>query len=131
MTRYEYLSLVHFLSKRQYMKRYGASVSGDPSLANQMDWGSWADFFAKGSAQLAAAVDAEAAESCDCSRTGDNLSDREHRMFKLHQQGEPPVRVSYQFSFDYPCVEESTLQKLIQLFACGARHPDVVVLNMV
>ena len=133
VTRYEYLSLVHFLSKKQYMERYGASDAGNPSLVNEHDFSSWDDFFARGSARIAAAVDAEADELCDCHRPlGGPLSDiTEHREFVLHQHGDALVRVSYHFSYNYPSVEESMLQKLIQLFACGVQHPDVVVLNMV
>ena len=133
VTRYEYLSLVHFLSKKQYMERYGASVSGEPSLVNEKDFSSWEDFFVNGSARIADAVDAQAAELCDCHRTpaGDMAITREHREFVVHQQGEAPVSVSYHFSYNYPSVEESMLHKLIRLFACGEQHPDVVVLNMV
>ena len=133
VTRYEYLSLVYFLSKKQYMERYGASVSGEPSLVNEKDWSSWDDFFATGSARIAAAVDAEAIELCDCQRTPalDVASIREHRELVLHQREEAPVRVSYHFSYNFPSVEESMMHELIQLFACGRQHPDVVVLNMV
>ena len=133
VTRYEYLSLVYFLSKKQYMERYGASASGEPSLVNEKDWDSWDDFFTHGSARVAAAVDAEAFESCDChkSPTSDLASIREHREFVLHQPGHAPVRVSYHFSYNVPSVEASMMRELIQLFACGAQHPDVVVLNMV
>lgn len=133
VTRYEYLSLVHFLSKKVYMERYGRGASSEPSLVDQRDFNGWEDFFVNGSARIAAAVDAEAEEMCDCHRTagGDMATAREHREFVLHQQGEAPVRVSYHFSYNYPSVEESMLHKIIRLFACGEQHPDVVVLNMV
>ena len=131
VTRYEYLSLVYFLSKKQYMERYGASVSGEPSLVNEKDWDSWDDFFTHGSARVAAAVDAEATELCDCQRRAEVANMREHREFMLHEQGQAPVSISYHFSYNHPSVEESMMQQLIWLFACGAQHPDVVVLNMV
>ena len=131
VTRYEYLSLVYFLSKKQYMERYGASVSGEPSLVHEKDWASWEDFFTHGSARIAAAVDAEATELCDCQRTPEVSSMREHRKFVLHEQGQAPVSVSYHFSYNHPSVEESMMHKLIKLFACGQQHPNFVVLNMV
>ena len=56
---------------------------------------------------------------------------KEHREFVLHEQGQAPVSISYHFSYNHPSVEESMMQQLIWLFACGAQHPDVVVLNMV
>ena len=117
------------------MGRYG--VFGERLLVNENDWSSWDDYFVNGSARIADAIDAEAKEMCDCFRPpGSRLTElalfKEHREFLLHDlQGHAPVKVSFQYSIKSPSVEESMLHKLIQLFACGQQHPDVVVLNVV
>ena len=70
---------------------------------------------------------------CDCQQTptSDLPSIRKHREFMLHQREAASVRVSYHFSYNVPSVEALMMRELIQLFARGKEHPDVVVLNMV
>ena len=48
--RYQYLSLVYFLSKGRYMAPW--AHTSQPSLAIEKEWDSWEDFFKTGSLQL-------------------------------------------------------------------------------
>jgi len=67
LSRYQYLSLAHFLSLKQYMQRY--ADDGKPSLALEYTWPSWAEFYTNSSQQLQQDTsDSTATETCDCHR---------------------------------------------------------------
>ena len=128
ITRYQYLSLSHLLSRLEYPQQFGGHKSS-PSICIEEEWPSWESFFDGGSALLSAARGAVAIEKVD----GDHAALHENRVFRLSGMvGEPAdakIVVSCQL------VTRDAADDLVRLLASFQHHPanlsvpDVIVLN--
>lgn len=144
ISRYQYVSFVHFLSRRQYMERY--ANASQPSLDVEFEWNNFTEYFQGGSTLLSDVVDGEGEEICDCKRGVDWYIDLyegkiwENRNFALHKYTidghkfiDSKLRVSYFSASDFPDLEHSALHAITR--ALRHRHhgepsPDVVLLNV-
>ncbi|KAL3156426.1 hypothetical protein ABBQ38_000735 [Trebouxia sp. C0009 RCD-2024] len=141
LTRYQYLSLVYFLSKGHYMERYGGGSS--PSLCLEKEWDSWQHFYREGPTILSNATDAEAHEGCDCVKSGwKQHKEREFRDFTLYGYNKETaddildtgsITVSYAQVFATPTFETAG-QLFLELYLeqLPLRYqklPDSVVFN--
>ena len=79
--RYQYMSLVDFLSQKRYQAPYG-EAPGSPSMSMYWEWGDWSSYYQGSQQKLAQAVDATAVEACRCHR-----SDTPQTFTQEHQAG--------------------------------------------
>ncbi len=145
VTRYQYLSFAHFLSKKQYMWRYGQGP--EHCLALEGEWNSWSTFYREGNARIANATDGIAEEICDCYRADNGNwaienregKIRENREFTLHHfplngMTEHPVKlhVSYFQVMDRPTFEQGGLNALVRALKHVGHPraaPDAIIMN--
>lgn len=78
ITRYQYLSLSHLLSRLEYPQQFGGDKSS-PSICVEEEWTSWESFYNDGAAMLSAARGASANEDVDA----DHAASRENRSFQV------------------------------------------------
>ncbi|KAK9845627.1 hypothetical protein WJX84_001488 [Apatococcus fuscideae] len=111
VTRYQYMSLVDFLSQMRYQAPYGANPQS-PSMSMYWEWGDWAKFYQGSQDKLAQAVEATVKET---SEPAPEL-----------------IRVSYEQIYDLPTFHQAGLHGLIQ----ALRHrqlttgpPSAVIMN--
>ncbi|KAK9833000.1 hypothetical protein WJX74_003988 [Apatococcus lobatus] len=145
VTRYQYLSLVQFLSQKQWMWRYGQGP--DYCLALEGEWPNWSTFYREGNARISNGTDGVAEEKCDCYRADDGNwaidnregKIRENREFTLHHfplngMTEHPVKlhVSYFQVMDRPTFEQGGLNALVRALKHVGHPrtpPDAIIMN--
>ncbi|CAL5224027.1 g6647 [Coccomyxa viridis] len=102
VTRYQYISLAYFLGKKRPLERNG-SLRGSPSLTWEKEWPTWDEYFARGSAILANAVEGCAEEECDCYRP--------ERIHRRALQGYLREFRRYSLQFPYSCSTQHPLKQ--------------------
>lgn len=96
LSRYQYLSLAHFLVHGRFIQRYAGDNTS--SLTNEHTWPSWPVFYSAGSQLLHLnSSTVTSIESCDCYRVPDELI-REFRTLTI-QAGQSRMRVEYKQAF--------------------------------
>lgn len=96
LTRYQYLSLAHFLVHGRFIQRYADDNTS--SLTNEKTWPSWPVFYSAGSQLLHVNTsNLTSTESCDCHRVPNELI-REFRTLTT-QAGQSKMRVEYKQAF--------------------------------
>lgn len=78
LTRYQYMSLVHFISRLEFPDQFGSDPAG-PNVCLEREWTDWNDFYHIGSAVLSNARGAHGFELIDA----DHGSEKENRIFNL------------------------------------------------
>ena len=143
ISRYQYLSLAHFLSKLQYPERYG-TAPGQPSVCLEKEWTGWGIYFEHVPLVLAQAVSACAEEICDCSRPEkrcrDDLWDpsivpemRESRTLRVYPDSGKGLALSYKQMIPWNNDASRYLGPLEQLRAeaeAGRAVPQLVIINV-
>ncbi|KAK9818812.1 hypothetical protein WJX74_004498 [Apatococcus lobatus] len=147
VTRYQYMSLVDFLSQKQYQAPYG-DAPGSPSMSMYWEWGDWSSFYQGSQQKLAQAVDATAVEACRCRRSDTPQTfTQEHQAGRIKEDREfilvaspnnasdrpgETIRISYEQVYDLPTFHQAGLHGLIQ----SLRHrqlltgpPSTVIMN--
>lgn len=102
LSRYQYVNMAFFLSRKKHMQRY----DGSPSLVNEKEWSSWEDYYINGSRLLLHADESgSASEECDCHRANLDATTREFRLLTVNitRLGSQPhngtVQVAYKQAF--------------------------------
>jgi hypothetical protein len=136
LSRYQYVSLAHFLSHGQYMQRY--ADDGAPSLVIERIWPNFKVLYHDGSKMLqhqdAAAT---ATEHCDCHRIALDASVREDRTMTINISaiaGQPiraVVRVAYRQAFGMKTtVVDETLDAVRRTVNESAAASKILVVNL-
>jgi hypothetical protein len=136
ITRYQYLSFVHFLAKSVYPQRWGDEPH--PNMCMEKQFESWADFFANTSHALTNEAPMLATEeACNCFRSEKSMDNGtyEHRHFRLsaHTSGggggqQDTINVIYNSTYMWPSISTSLHNALHH--GLTTRHVDIAVVNI-
>lgn len=112
ISRYQYLSLAHFLVHGRFIQRY--SDDNGTSLTNEHTWPSWPEFYSKGSQQLHVnSSTVTSTESCDCYRVP-NEPIREFRTLIIHSGHAQRIRIEYQQAFGQDGAKTSLVEDTLR-----------------
>lgn len=120
--RYQYMSLVDFLSQMRYQAPYG-EAPGSPSMSMYWEWGSWSDFYQGSQQKLAQAVDATALEACRCHRSDTPQTfTQEHQAGRIKEDREfilaaSPINETDRYKFCTPDTAGFQLLSFLSLFS--------------
>jgi hypothetical protein len=136
VSRYQYLSMAHFLARGKYIQRY--ADDGAPSLVIERMWPNFTVFYNTGSRMLQHKdASASATEHCDCHRLNLDTTTREDRTLTVNVSelaGRPAhavVRVAYKQAFGMKTnVVQETLDAVRRTVNASESASKILVANL-